>query len=60
MGLIAAGTTIISGAGSTWTVSISQTVAAETMNATTLVNSVTMNINQAPAVSANNILLMLA
>lgn len=59
-GNLASGTTIVSGSGTSWVVSISQTVASETMNATTLVNSLTMNINEAPAVSAANIALALA
>lgn len=59
-GNLASGTTIVSGSGTSWVVSPSQTVTSETMNATTLVNSITMDINQAPAVSAANIALALA
>lgn len=58
-GNLASGTTIVSGSGTSWVVSPSQTVTSETMNATTLVNSITMDINQAPAVSASNIALAL-
>lgn len=58
--IIASGTIVTafgtgdSGVG-TYTVSVSQTVANEAMDSTDLVNDVTMNINQAPAVSPNNI-----
>lgn len=58
-GNLASGTTIVSGSGTSWVVSPSQTVASETMTGTTLVNSITMNINEAPAVSAANIALAL-
>ena len=58
-GLLTPGTTIVSGSGLTWTVSTSQTVALEAMNATVLGNDYTANINQAPAVSAANIQLLL-
>ena len=58
-GVLASGTTIISGSGSNWVVSVSQNVALETMYATNLVNDVLMNISQAPAVSASNINLIL-
>jgi hypothetical protein len=58
-GVLANGTTIVSGSGSTWTVSIAQTVAAEDMTATNLLNDQTVNINQAPGISASNINLVL-
>lgn len=63
-GLLASGTLITalgSGTGGTgtYTVSISQTVASESMTATTLSNDVTVNINQAPGVSAGNVNLIL-
>lgn len=63
-GLITAGTTITalgsgSGGTGTYTVSASQAVTAEAMNATTLSNSVQMNINQAPSCSAANVGLQL-
>jgi hypothetical protein len=43
----------------TYSVSVSQIVASEEMTATDLTDSVTMNINQTPAVSAANIMLAL-
>lgn len=58
-GMIANGTTIVSGSGSSWVVSISQTVSSESMTGTTLSNDVTVNINQSPAVSAANIAVIL-
>lgn len=58
-GSLANGTTIVSGSGSSWVVSISQTVSSEAMTGTTLANDVTVNINQSPAVSAANIALVL-
>jgi hypothetical protein len=64
-GLLSPGTLIVSqltgptGGNGTYRVSISQTVGSELMTTTTLVNAVTMNINQAPAVSAGNIGLIL-
>ena len=59
-GLLLGGTTITglgSGTGGpgTYSVSRSQTVTSESMNATNLVNDVTLNINQAPSVAAPNI-----
>lgn len=53
------GTVVVSGSGSTWTISPSQTVGSEVMTSTTLVNDLTVNINQAPAVSAANIQMVL-
>ena len=59
------GGTLITGLGTgtgglgTYVVSIAQTIASETMNATNLSNSVQMNIDQAPAISATNIALVL-
>jgi hypothetical protein len=63
-GNVLQGTTITAfgtgtGGTGTYTVSKSQTVTSETMNATNMVDSVTMNINQTPAVSAVNIMLAL-
>lgn len=58
-GMITNGTTIISGSGTSWVVSISQSVTSEAMTTTTLANDVTVNINQAPGVSAANIALIL-
>jgi hypothetical protein len=50
------GTTIISGSGSSWVVSNSQTVGSETMTgATATSTSVSVNINQEPTINANNI-----
>jgi hypothetical protein len=50
------GTTIISGSGSSWVVSNSQTVGSETMTgATASSTSVSVNINQEPTINANNI-----
>lgn len=60
-GLLEPGTLIVTqlsgmaGGIGTYSISISQTVLSETMSTTTLVNDVTMNANQAPAVSAVNI-----
>ena len=64
---VASGTTIVNqltgsaGSTGTYTVSISQPapVPSENMTGTALVNSVQMNINQAPAVSQNSIALIL-
>lgn len=55
-GLILPGTTIVSGGGTSWQVSNSQTVAIEAMATAkpTLVSTFT-NINQVPTVSANSI-----
>lgn len=64
-GLMQQGTLIVNqltgspGSTGTYTVSISQSLGAEPMTATTLVNDATMNINQAPAISAANICLIL-
>jgi hypothetical protein len=58
-GLVANGTIITAGSGTSWTVSISQTVTSEAMTGTTLVNSVTVDINQAPGISAANIAVVL-
>lgn len=54
-GILASGTKIVSGSGSSWVVSISQTVASEAMSATTLLDDVTVNINQAPSIAAVNV-----
>lgn len=64
-GLMQPGTTIVAQVSGTaggvgvYTVSVSQTIASESMNATLLQNDVTMTISQAPAVSAANIQLVL-
>ncbi len=58
-GLIASGTTIVSGSGTSWVVSISQTVTSESMSTVTMVNDVQMNINQAPVTAAAQINLAL-
>lgn len=60
----ATGTTITalgsgSGGTGTYTISTSQTVSSESMTATTLVNDLTLNIDQAPSVAAANIGLQL-
>ena len=62
--ILLTGTTVtgyLTGDGGVGTYSISQaqTIAAELMSATTLVNDVVMNINQAPALAAANIHLAL-
>lgn len=50
------GTTIVSGAGTSWVVSISQTVASEAMKtAKPTATNVGVNIDQEPTISANNI-----
>lgn len=59
-GLIASGTYITalgtgSGGTGTYTVSTNQTLASETLYATVLVNDITMDIDEAPAISANSI-----
>ena len=64
-GLLASGTIITAlgtgtGGTGTYTVNNSQTVASETMTATTLSNEVTMNINQMAGVSASNINLIIS
>lgn len=58
-GNIASGTTIISGSGSSWVVSQSQTVTSEAMSSITMVNDVQMNINQAPVTAAAQVNLKL-
>ena len=59
-GNLASGTTITAGSGTSWTVSPGQTVASETMTAVAAgLTSVTAQINQIPALSANNITLTL-
>jgi hypothetical protein len=55
-GNVLPGTTIVSGSGTSWVVSISQTVASESMSvALANGNNVIVNINQSPTISANNI-----
>lgn len=59
-GLLLPGTTITafgSGTGDvgTYTISPPQTISSETMSATTLVNDITLTIDQAPTISAPNI-----
>lgn len=55
-GHVLPGTKIVSGSGTSWVVSISQTVASETMSvALPNGNSVSVNINQNPTISASNI-----
>jgi Baseplate J-like protein len=55
-GVIAPGTTIVSGSGSSWVVSISQTVTSETMYGIAITASnVAVQANQSPQLSANNI-----
>lgn len=57
---VAAGTVITAGSGTTWTVSVSQTVASEAMyGVVTDQDTETMNINQAPTITAANISLTL-
>lgn len=62
---IASGTVIQTQSGGTpggvgtYTLSISQSVSSEGMTSTTLLNDFSVNINEAPAVSANNIQLAL-
>lgn len=58
-GVLMPGTLITAGSGTSWTVSVSQTVASESMTATAIGDSVQMNIDQAPTVSATNIVLVL-
>lgn len=57
--LIVAQLTGSPGSTGTYQVSISQSVSSEVMTATTLDDSAAVNINQAPAVSASNIALVL-
>lgn len=60
-GEIVSGTQITAGSGSSWTVSITQTVASETMfGVVANQNDVTMNINQEPTFAAANVLLTLS
>jgi hypothetical protein len=59
-GEIVSGTQITAGSGTSWTVSISQTVTSETMyGVVPNQNDVTMNINQEPTFSAANVTLTL-
>jgi hypothetical protein len=60
-GEIISGTQITAGSGTSWTVSISQTVASETMfGVVPNQNDVTMNINQEPTFAAANVILTLS
>lgn len=55
-GLVLTGTKITGGSGTSWTVNLSQTVASESMaGALPNATSVSVNISQAPQISANNI-----
>jgi hypothetical protein len=55
-GNVVPGTTITSGSGTSWQVSIAQVVGSEPMfTVKPTANSVTVNINQVPTVNANNI-----
>jgi hypothetical protein len=55
-GNVLPGTVILSGSGTTWTVSISQTVGSEAMQgAVATATSVQVQINQAPVVDAVDI-----
>jgi hypothetical protein len=64
-GLVSSGTLILAqtggtpGGDGTYTVSIAQAIASGPMTATTLVNSVTMNIDQAPVIAPSGIALQL-
>ncbi|KAA1013039.1 hypothetical protein FVF58_09620 [Paraburkholderia panacisoli] len=59
-GAIVSGTQITAGSGTSWTVSIAQTVASETMyGVVPNQNDVTMNINQEPTFAAANVILTL-
>ena len=58
-GMVAPGTIITAGSGTSWTVSISQTVSSESMTGTTLADEVTVDINQSPSVAQANIFLIL-
>jgi hypothetical protein len=59
-GSIVSGTQITSGSGTSWTVSIAQTVASETMfGVSANQNDVTMNIDQEPTFAAANVSLKL-
>jgi hypothetical protein len=60
-GNIVSGTQITAGSGTSWTVSISQTVTSETMfGVVPNQNDVTMNINQEPTFAAANVILTLS
>lgn len=55
-GVIAPGTTIVSGSGSSWVVSISQTVTSRAMTGSVAAsNSVVVKINQQPELAAANV-----
>lgn len=55
-GNVLPGTTILSGSGTSWVVSVTQTVASEAMTGSLAnQNSVVVNINQVPTINANNI-----
>lgn len=55
-GLVLPGTTIVSGSGTSWVVSLSQTVTSEAMvTALPNQNSITMQINEVPTINAANI-----
>lgn len=59
-GEVVSGTQITAGSGDSWTVSIAQTVASESMvGVVPNQNDVTLNINQEPTFSAANVLLTL-
>lgn len=59
-GNIVSGTQITAGSGTSWTVSIAQTVSSETMfGVVANLNDVTMNINQEPTFAAANVTLAL-
>lgn len=59
-GNVAGGTQITAGSGTSWTVSVSQTVASETMvGVVPNQNDITMNINQEPVFSPGNVTLTL-
>jgi hypothetical protein len=59
-GQIVSGTQITAGSGTSWTVSIAQTVSSETIyGVVPNQNDVTMNINQEPTFAAANVLLIL-
>lgn len=59
-GNVVSGTQITAGSGTSWTVSIAQTVSSETMfGCVANLNDVTMNINQEPTFAAANVTLAL-
>jgi hypothetical protein len=58
-GDVSANTFIVSGSGTTWTVSVSQTVSSQTLDFTTLLDDIPVNINQYPATGAGFIYLVL-